>query len=75
MRRRDKAPILGSVELNIPMMSTNKILHPALSRDQLVKEAIAMMPRARSVVIENGGHMVQFERAAETNKAIKDFLR
>jgi pimeloyl-ACP methyl ester carboxylesterase len=72
--RKLKMPVLilfGGQDALIP----NKILHPTLSRDQLVKEALDMMPRARSVVIENGGHMVQFERAAETNKAIKDFLR
>jgi hemerythrin-like domain-containing protein len=32
MRRRDTAPILGSVELNIPMMSTNKITSDAWLR-------------------------------------------
>ena len=69
-----KMPVLilfGGQDALIP----NKILHPALSREQLVKEAMGQMPRARSVVIENGGHMVQFERSEATNKAIKDFLR
>ena len=69
-----KQPVLiiyGQNDALIP----NKIFHPALTLDSLLKEAVTAMPQARQVLIANAGHMVQFEKPVETSNAIKKFIQ
>jgi pimeloyl-ACP methyl ester carboxylesterase len=52
----------------------NKYLHPSLKMDELVKQSAALISNCKIVMIENAGHLVQFEKSVETNKMIKNFL-
>jgi pimeloyl-ACP methyl ester carboxylesterase len=62
--------IFGKNDALIP----NKYLHPLLSIDELTKSAKASINNSKLVVIEEVGHFLQFEKPAETNKAILEFL-
>ncbi|MGF1533085.1 MAG: alpha/beta fold hydrolase [Bernardetiaceae bacterium] len=53
----------------------NRYLHPQLSIDQLIKEAKEKMPQARTALIDDAGHFVNFEKAETVNKNIKKFVR
>src|SRR5215203_239973 len=69
-----KQPVLiiyGQNDALIP----NKIFHPALTLDSLLKEAMTAMPQAKQVLIANAGHMVPYEKPLETSKAIKEFIQ
>lgn len=62
--------IFGAADALIP----NKLLHQKLTREDLTKEATALIPNGK-VVIVPGGHMVQYEQPAEVNKSILSFLK
>jgi pimeloyl-ACP methyl ester carboxylesterase len=62
--------IFGKNDALIP----NKYLHPLLSIDELTKSAKASINNSKLVVIDEVGHFLQFEKPAETNKAILEFL-
>lgn len=63
--------IFGKEDALIP----NKILHPSLAREEMLKEILMLMPGAKLVNIPAAGHMVQFEKWEETTNAIKYFLK
>lgn len=52
----------------------NKYLHPALKTAELVKQCAGLIPNCKVAIIENAGHLVQFEKSSETNNIIKNFL-
>jgi pimeloyl-ACP methyl ester carboxylesterase len=69
-----KMPVLilfGSNDGLIP----NKYFHPALTTTALAQEAGSLVPGAKVAFIDKAGHMVIFEKNAETNKIIKNFLQ
>ncbi len=69
-----KQPVLiifGGEDALIP----NKILHPSLVRDDMMNEALTVMPAAKLVLVPSAGHLVQFEKSEETTNAIKTFLK
>jgi len=51
----------------------NPILHGG-STERLARQAAATIPHAQLRLIPRAGHMVQFERPAEWNKAVLEFL-
>jgi pimeloyl-ACP methyl ester carboxylesterase len=69
-----KQPVLiifGGEDALIP----NKLLHPTLVREEMLKETLTLMPKAILITIPSAGHLVQFEKSEETINAIKYFLR
>lgn len=69
-----KQPVLvlfGANDALIP----NKLLHPALTRETLLKEALSQMPNVTTVIIPDCGHLIQFEQPAITNTSIQTFLQ
>jgi pimeloyl-ACP methyl ester carboxylesterase len=69
-----KQPVLimfGEMDALIP----NKMLHPALKRDSLLKETAMQMPSSTVITIHEAGHFLQFEKPTEVNKAIMNFLK
>ncbi|MBO6793916.1 MAG: alpha/beta hydrolase [Balneolaceae bacterium] len=62
--------IFGENDALIP----NKYLNPTLTTQQIAKTAEEMIQNSRSILFENAGHFVQFEKPAATNKAILEFL-
>jgi pimeloyl-ACP methyl ester carboxylesterase len=69
-----KQPVLivfGKEDALIP----NKILHPTLVRDDMIKEMMTLMPKAVVITIPAAGHLVQYEKSKETVTAIKAFLK
>ncbi len=63
--------LFGSNDALIP----NKYFHPGLSTITLAKAAGSLAPKATVEFIEKAGHMVIFEKNAETNSIIKQFLQ
>lgn len=69
-----KQPVLllfGEEDALVP----NRLLHPALKREDLLNETSALLPQAKVVVVPAAGHLVQFEKADETANAIRYFLK
>jgi pimeloyl-ACP methyl ester carboxylesterase len=69
-----KKPVLllfGTDDALIP----NKIFHPSLQRDEMLKEAEALLPKAKIISIPAAGHLLQYEKPAEVTDAIRQFLK
>ena len=62
--------IFGKDDQLIP----NPYLNPGFTKD-IAEAGHAKLPKSKLVMIENCGHFAQFEKPAEVNAAIKDFLR
>ena len=62
--------LFGADDALIP----NRFLHPGLTKEDLVNDALNRLKRGRSVMIPKAGHMVLFEKSEETAQAIKNFL-
>jgi pimeloyl-ACP methyl ester carboxylesterase len=52
----------------------NKYLHPALSLSDVIKNGTDNIPVSKSFLINNAGHLVQYEQPGELNKAIINFV-
>lgn len=52
----------------------NAYLHGGRTRD-IAEFGVGQMPRARLVMLPECGHFVQFEKPAETNAAVREFLQ
>ena len=52
----------------------NKYLHPSLKLAELIKQSSALIPNCKVEMINDAGHLLQFEKAAATNQMIKSFL-
>lgn len=63
--------IFGENDALIP----NRILHPRLTTQQVALLAQEHISGSQLVLLPNCGHFVQWEGAAEVNKAIKHFLQ
>jgi pimeloyl-ACP methyl ester carboxylesterase len=62
--------VFGANDALIP----NPILHGGSTR-ALAEEAVKLMPMGRLEIIPRAGHMVQFERPFEFDRAVLDFLK
>lgn len=51
----------------------NRLIHPYTTR-QLALDAVAYMPDARLELLPQCGHFLQWEKAAEVNRLIREFL-
>ena len=56
------------------MLIPNKYLHPTLSIDALAKTAQESIKNSKLVMIDDAGHFLQFEKPAEVNKEIRQFM-
>lgn len=56
------------------MLIPNKYLHPTLSIDALAKTAQESIKNSKLVMIDEAGHFLQFEKPAEVNKEIRQFM-
>jgi len=63
--------IAGADDALIP----NRYLHPSLKIENLVKESAALIPGCKIEIIEQAGHLLQFEKYKETSLAIKNFIQ
>jgi pimeloyl-ACP methyl ester carboxylesterase len=61
--------IFGRQDALIP----NKLIHHT-STERLATEAVGKMPHATLTLISDAGHFVQWEKAADVNKLIQEFL-
>ncbi len=52
----------------------NKYLHPSLSLSDVVKNGTDNIAASKSLLINNAGHLVQYEQPDELNKAIRNFV-
>ena len=68
--RQPALVIFGENDNLIP----NRYLHGGFTAD-IAESGVAKLPSARLVMVPECGHFVQFEKAAETNKAILEFLQ
>lgn len=59
--------IFGQKDALIP----NKLLHPALSINSLVRHAEAMIPYVKCFELKNAGHFVHIEKAEEVNEILR----
>lgn len=62
--------IIGLDDALIP----NKIIHPMMSVKNIADYATTQMPHSKSLLVENAGHFVHFEKAEKFNQTIKDFI-
>ncbi len=62
--------IFGKNDMLIP----NKYLHPLLTIDALSKTAQESIKNSKLVMIDEAGHFLQFEKPAEVNAEIKEFM-
>ncbi len=63
--------ITGAEDALIP----NRYFHPKLKGPELMKEAVGVLKEGKLVVIGQCGHLVQLEKPAETEQAIRQFLQ
>ena len=63
--------LFGKNDLLIP----NKYLHPSLTIDELAKTAQSSINDSKLIIIDEAGHFLQFEKPAEVNKEITEFLQ
>ena len=56
------------------MLIPNKYLHPLLTIEALSKAAKRSIRNSEMVMIDEAGHFLQFEKPAEVNKEIKEFM-
>ncbi len=78
------APVAGSFPIiNIPVciiagkedaLIPNRILHPALTMQQLLDRASAEMKNVKVIQFSEAGHMLQWEACNQFNIALKRFL-
>lgn len=61
--------IFGRQDALIP----NKLIHHT-STERLATEAVSKMPHATLTLLSDAGHFVQWEKAADVNKLIQEFL-
>ena len=62
--------IFGKEDALIP----NRYFHPTLNLLNLSKTAKEHMQQLEVKIIEKAGHFVNFEKAAEVNREIEDFM-
>lgn len=62
--------LFGEEDALIP----NKLLHPTLSRAEMVEEFLEILPNAEFKSIPEAGHLLQFEQSEKVNAAIIEFL-
>jgi pimeloyl-ACP methyl ester carboxylesterase len=68
-----KQPVLllfGEKDALIP----NKLLHPGLTKQQLIEDAEKSFKKIKTIQIKEAGHLLQYEKWQEVNTAIKQFL-
>ena len=53
----------------------NKHLHPTFKTAALAKQSASLIPNCKVLMVENAGHLVQFEKNIETNLIIKNFIQ
>ncbi len=63
--------VFGAKDALIP----NAYLHPALITTALATESAALIPGCKLEIIQEAGHMVQFEKSNEINVIIKKFIQ
>jgi pimeloyl-ACP methyl ester carboxylesterase len=63
--------IYGQQDALIP----NKFLHPSLTLNEVVKTGTDNILKSKSLLINNAGHIVQYEQPGELNNAILTFLK
>ena len=63
--------VLGENDNLIP----NKLLHPALTGNDISKIATDNIPGVKLKIISKAGHMLPFEQPSLLNKAIKEFVQ
>lgn len=69
-----KVPVLiafGANDVLIP----NRYLHLTMKIAELANQSAALIPDCKVEMIENAGHMVQFEKSHEINTIIKNFIQ
>lgn len=62
--------LFGANDALIP----NRYLHPGLTTETLIKEAVALIPNCKVEIIQQAGHLFQFEKNSEVNNIIQQFL-
>ncbi|HMQ06076.1 MAG TPA: alpha/beta hydrolase [Saprospiraceae bacterium] len=78
-------PVLGKIEeIKTPvllvfgvqdMLIPNRFLHPGLTIYELATNAKDFLTDCHLVMIDNGGHMLQWEKSKEVNQAIMNYIR
>ncbi len=63
--------VMGEKDNLIP----NKLLHPTLTQQNIIKVATDSVPRINVTVVPNAGHMLPFEKPLLFCNAIKEFLK
>ena len=53
----------------------NPYLHPHLTKEALVKEATALLPQSKVVMVGKAGHLLPFEKPTLVSQAINEFLK
>lgn len=53
----------------------NKFLHPGLTTEAVAAIGMEKIPNARLHMVSEAGHFVQWEKSAEVNQAISDFVK
>lgn len=69
-----KIPVLivfGANDMLIP----NRYLHAAANTEDLARQSAAIIPNGKVEIIQNAGHMLQFEKNKEIKTLIKNFLQ
>ena len=56
------------------LLIPNRYLHPLLKIEDLAKTAQESIKDSKLVMVHEAGHFLQFEKPAEVNAAIKDFM-
>lgn len=72
--KKIKQPVLiifGDSDALIP----NPFLHPSLTREKMIGEAIDDMFRSKFIMIPQAGHLVQYEKPEAVSKAIHQFIK
>lgn len=59
---------------NNDLLIPNKYLHPLLTIEALSKKAQESIDGSKLIMIGDAGHFLQFEKPAEVNKEIKEFM-
>jgi pimeloyl-ACP methyl ester carboxylesterase len=70
MVRQPVLLIFGENDALIP----NKLLHPGLTKQQLIEEAENSFKKIKTIQIKEAGHLLHYEKWQEVNTAIKQFL-
>ena len=53
----------------------NKYLHPLMNTVDLAKQSAALIRKSSTEIIQNAGHMVQFEKSNEMISILKNFIQ